>query len=68
MEVVLAGLARSVCVVYLDDVLVFWKTVAEHNSNLKSVRVHLALRKFAVTPLHYGQNRIFKAQRARRRE
>jgi hypothetical protein len=25
MEVVLAGLARSVCVVYLDDILVFGK-------------------------------------------
>ena len=34
----------------------------------KSVRVHLAFRKSAVTPLYYGQNRIFKAQRARRRE
>ena len=37
MEVVLAGLARSVCVVYLDDILVFGKTVAEHNSNLTQV-------------------------------
>ena len=37
MEVVLAGLARKVCVVYLDDILVFGRTLAEHNANLTLV-------------------------------
>ena len=37
MEVVLAGLARSSCHVYLDDVLVFGRTLEEHNSNLSKV-------------------------------
>ena len=32
--------------------------------NLKSIRVHLAGRKSAVTPLYYGRFRIFNAQRA----
>lgn len=33
MEVVLAGLARNVCLVYLDDVLVVGKAMEEHNCN-----------------------------------
>lgn len=37
MELVLSGLARDKCHVYLDDVLVFGKTVEEHNRNLTSV-------------------------------
>ena len=37
MEVVLAGLAREVCLVYLDDVLVMGKTLEEHNENLAKV-------------------------------
>ena len=37
MEVVLAGLARTVCLVYLDDILVIGKTLAEHNANLTKV-------------------------------
>ena len=37
MEVVLAGLARSVCVVYFDDTLVFGRILVEHNDNLTLV-------------------------------
>ena len=37
MEVVLAGIARDGCHVYLDDVLVFRKTPEEHNHNLRRV-------------------------------
>ena len=37
MEVVLSGLAQDSCHVYLDDVLVFGRTLEEHNSNLSKV-------------------------------
>lgn len=37
MEAVLTGLARGVCHVYLDDVLVFGKTLKEHNHHLELV-------------------------------
>lgn len=37
MEHVLAGLARSKCLVYLDDVLVIGSTWEEHNKNLREV-------------------------------
>ena len=37
MEVVLTELARRVCVVYLDDVLVFGRTLQEHNEHLTEV-------------------------------
>ena len=62
MEVVLSGLARRVCVVYLDDVLVFGRTVAEHNANLTQVlerlrRAGLRLKpkkcRFALTEVEY---------------
>ena len=37
MESVLVGLAREVCVVYLDDILVMGETFEEHLENLASV-------------------------------
>ena len=37
MEVVLSGLVREGCLVYLDDVLVMGKIMREHNENLKQV-------------------------------
>ena len=37
MEAVLAGLARDVCVVYLDDILVMGATFSEHLVNLSRV-------------------------------
>ena len=44
MEVVLSRLAPSVCVVYLDDVLVFGCTMEEHNANITQVteRIRMA--------------------------
>ena len=41
MEVVLAGLARTTCMVYLDDILVFGQDLAEHNTNLEMVLTRL---------------------------
>ena len=37
MEIVLSGLARDKCLVYLDDVLVIGKSLEEHNQNLEKV-------------------------------
>ena len=37
MEIVLTGLARDGCMVYLDDVLVIGRTFDEHNKNLTKV-------------------------------
>ena len=37
MEVVLSGLTRGSCHVYLDDVLVLGATLQEHNANLRKV-------------------------------
>ena len=37
METVLAGLKRSCCLVYLDDVMVIGKNFSEHLDNLKKV-------------------------------
>ena len=37
MEIVLAGLAREGCLVYLDDVLVMGRAIEEHNKNLMKV-------------------------------
>ena len=37
METVLAGLTRSYCLVYLDDVMVIGKNFSEHLDNLRKV-------------------------------
>ena len=44
METVLAGLTRSCCPVYIDDVMVIAKNFSEHLNNLKNVfeRFHIA--------------------------
>jgi len=41
MKMVLTGLARDKCFVYLDDILVVGKTFAEHISNLEEVLIWL---------------------------
>ena len=41
METILTGLARDLCVVYLDDILVIGKTFVEHLQNLRQVFGHL---------------------------
>ena len=50
MEVVLAGLARKVCVVYLDDILVFGRTLTEHNANLALVLERLRVAGLRLKP------------------
>lgn len=37
MEAVMAGVNRRICVVYIDDILVFSKSVAEHFTHLEQV-------------------------------
>ena len=37
MEIVLAGLIREKCLVYIDDILVLGKMVDEHLTNLQAV-------------------------------
>ena len=37
MEAILTGLARGVCHVYLNDVLVFGRTLEEHNRHVGKV-------------------------------
>ena len=37
METVLAGLMRKICMVYIDDILVFSRTFEDHLSHLKQV-------------------------------
>ena len=37
MEVVLSGLARDACLVYLDDIIVIGKTLEQHNAHLEQV-------------------------------
>ena len=58
MEIVLSGLARSICVV-LDDVLVFGRTMTEHNANLSQRLLEAGLKlrpgkcQFALTEVGY---------------
>ena len=53
MEVTLRGLARSKCVVYLDDILVMGESFQEHLSNLKEVFSRLQLAGLRLKPKKY---------------
>ena len=57
MEAVLTGLARGVCHVYLDDVLVFERTLEEHNRHLGQV-----LRRIRTAGLRLKPNKCRIAQ------
>ena len=37
METILAGLTRKICMVYIDDILIFSRTFEEHLSHLEQV-------------------------------
>ena len=60
MEVVLAGLARTTCVVYLDDILVFGRNLTEHNANLRTVfeRLREAGLRLKPTKCHLARQRV----------
>ena len=50
METVLAGLTRSCCLVYLDDVLVIGKSFSEHINNLKKVFERFLMKNLKLKP------------------
>ena len=60
MEAVLTGIARDGCHVYLDDVLVFGKTLQEHNCHLKDVldRIKIAGLKLKAKKCCFAQTSV----------
>ena len=60
MEVILSGVTRDGCQVYLDDVLVFGKTLCEHNTNLQRVldRITEAGLKLKPRKCHFAQTAV----------
>ena len=60
MEVVLSGVTRDGCQVYLDDVLVFGKTLCGHNTNLQRVldRITEAGLKLKPRKCHFAQTAV----------
>ena len=60
MEVVLSGLARTVYLVYLDDILVIGKTLEEHNVNLARVleRMRSAGLRFQPKKCHFAREEL----------
>ena len=56
----LSGLARDVCVVYLDDILVFGCTITEHNANLKQVfqRLQSAGLRLKMKKCHFAWEKV----------
>ena len=62
MELALAGLAYSICLCYLDDIIIFSDSIAEHCNRLRAVltrfrrhdlRLNLAKCTFAAKKVHY---------------
>ena len=60
MEVVLSDLARDVCLVYLDDILVMGKTFEEHTDHLKKVfeRIHNAGLRLKPKKYFFAQEKV----------
>ena len=60
MEVVLSGLARERCMIYLDDVLVVGRTLEEHNANLAEVlkRIRAAGLKLKPRNCNFAQTEV----------
>ena len=60
MKVVLSGLARTVCLVYLDDILIIGKTLEEHNVNLGRVleRMRSAGLQFQPRKCHFAREEV----------
>ena len=50
MELVLSGLARDKCHIYLDDILVFGRTLSEHNQNLSLVLTRIRKARLKLKP------------------
>lgn len=50
MSIVLGGLVGKICFVYIDDIVIYGKTLAEHNENLDIVLKRLHTHKLKVKP------------------
>ena len=69
MELALAGLTYSICLCYLDDIIIFSDSIAEHCNRLRAVltrfrqhdlRLNLAKCTFAAKKVHYLGHMISK--------
>ena len=60
MELVLQGLTRSICMIYLDDILIFSRTFTEHISHLTQVfhRLHMANSRLKPRKCRFGQSTV----------
>ena len=50
MDVILSGLKWNQCLVYLDDIIVFGRTLSEHNENLVNVLVRIRDANLTIKP------------------
>jgi hypothetical protein len=69
MELALAGLTYSICLCYLDDIIIFSNSITEHCNRLKEVltrfrqddlRLNLAKCTFAAKKVHYLGHKLLK--------
>ena len=60
MKLVLQGLTRSICMIYLDDILIFSRTFTEHISHLTQVfhRLHMANLRLKPRKCRFGQSTV----------